>query len=278
MQRPNVVEEITNSLSSQFDIGKLKREIKQLEKELKSVEKNEETQYNILCQIGLEGKYQNWSFEKVEKNIEVILKTKNNLELRLQEKQNELKAAQEEELDAENIKFILEHFEEALQFASKDQQRQLLRSILKEVQLEQREIDGKVKILPKSLTLKVSGEQINMVKDSLGSAENGVETVVLLTRKNGGGYQVEIDIPIHCDESGELAKEEKATYSNIKKYIYDKFGVNVHTNHIAQIKRACGMNMRECYHKSKKENPWIDVCTPEKAEYIKEALRYYNVI
>ena len=105
-----------------------------------------------------------------------------------------------------------------------------------------------------------------------------VETVVLLTRKNGGGYQVEIDIPIHCDESGELAKEEKATYSNIKKYIYDKFGVNVHTNHIAQIKRACGMDMRECYHKSKKENPWIDVCTPEKAEYIKEALRYYNVI
>ena len=105
-----------------------------------------------------------------------------------------------------------------------------------------------------------------------------VETVVLLTRKNGGGYQVEIDIPIDCDESGELAKEEKATYSNIKKYIYDKFGVNVHTNHIAQIKRACGMDMRECYHKSKKENPWIDVCTEEKAEYIKEALRYYNVI
>ena len=60
--------------------------------------------------------------------------------------------------------------------------------------------------------------------------------------------------------------------------IYDKFGVNVHTNHIAQIKRACGMDMRECYHKSKKENPWIDVCTDEKAEYIKEALRYYNVI
>lgn len=180
LQRPNVVEEITNSLSSQFDIGKLKREIKQLEKELKSVEKNEETQYNILCQIGLEGKYQNWSFEKVEKNIEVILKTKNNLELRLQEKQNELKAAQEEELDAENIKFILEHFEEALQFASKDQQRQLLRSILKEVQLEQREIDGKVKILPKSLTLKVSGEQINMVKDSLGSAENEVECVIMM--------------------------------------------------------------------------------------------------
>ena len=105
-----------------------------------------------------------------------------------------------------------------------------------------------------------------------------VETVVLLTRKSGGGYQVEIDIPIHCDESGELAKEEKATYSNIKKYVHDKFGVDVHTSYIAQVKRFCGMNMRDCYNKSKKENPAIKRCTEEKAEYIKEALRYYNVI
>ncbi|MBR5508996.1 MAG: 23S rRNA (uracil(1939)-C(5))-methyltransferase RlmD [Lachnospiraceae bacterium] len=105
-----------------------------------------------------------------------------------------------------------------------------------------------------------------------------VETVVLLTRKNGGGYQVEIDIPIKCDESGELAKEEKATYSNIKKYVHDKFGVDVHTGYIAQVKRSCGMDMRDCYNKSKKANPDVRMCTEEKAEYIKEALRYYNVI
>ena len=274
LQRPNVVQEITNSLSTQFDTSKLKREIKQLEKELKSLEKNEEIQYNILCQVGLEGKYQNWSFEKVEKNIELLLKNKNSIELRLQEKRNELQIAQEEELDAESIKFILEHFEDALQFASKDQQRQLLRSILKEVQLEQREVDGKIKVLPKSLTLKVTGEQINVVKESLGSVESEVETVVLLSKLKSTKT---IEVDLELSELDLTKAEAKATYAEIKQYVFDKFGMKVSQLYIAQVKREFGLIERINYNVGEGKNK-VPQVTPEKREAIIDALKFYQMI
>lgn len=75
-----------------------------------------------------------------------------------------------------------------------------------------------------------------------------------------------------------MPKEEKATYANIKKYVYDKYGVDVHTSYIAQVKRSCGIDMRDCYNKSKKTDADIKMCTPEKEEYIKEALKYFNMI
>lgn len=51
--------------------------------------------------------------------------------------------------------------------------------------------------------------------------------------------------------------KEKATYQNIKKYVKDNFGVDVHTRYIAEVKRMCGLEMGENHHKSQKENPEI---------------------
>ena len=39
--------------------------------------------------------------------------------------------------------------------------------------------------------------------------------------------------------------------------VKDKYGVNVHTSYIAQVKRMCGLDMGENYNKSKKENPEV---------------------
>ena len=56
------------------------------------------------------------------------------------------------------------------------------------------------------------------------------------------------------DEESNYTPEEKATYQKIKDYVKDKYGVNVHTSYIAQVKRMCGLDMGENYNKSKKEN------------------------
>ena len=47
--------------------------------------------------------------------------------------------------------------------------------------------------------------------------------------------------------------ESKATYAKIKEYILEKFGLKVPTLYIAQIKKKCGIELRENYNKSKKE-------------------------
>lgn len=87
-----------------------------------------------------------------------------------------------------------------------------------------------------------------------------------------------IEVTMEPDEESNYTPEEKATYQKIKDYVKNKYGVNVHTSYIAQVKRMCGLDMGENYNKSKKKNPEVKQCPQEKVEYIKDALRHYNMI
>ena len=102
-----------------------------------------------------------------------------------------------------------------------------------------------------------------------------VETVVKLSLKKD---TPKIEVTMEPDEESNYTPQEKATYSKIKEYVKDKYGVNVHTSYIAQVKRMCGLDMGENYNKSKKEIPEVKQCPQEKVEYIKDALRFYKII
>ena len=102
-----------------------------------------------------------------------------------------------------------------------------------------------------------------------------VETVVKLSLKKD---TPKIEVTMEPDEESNYTPKEKATYQKIKDYVKNKYGVNVHTSYIAQVKRMCGLDMGENYNKSKKKNPEVKQCPQEKVEYIKDALRYFNEI
>ena len=102
-----------------------------------------------------------------------------------------------------------------------------------------------------------------------------VETVVLLSQRKADDY---VEVELELDELDVTSAESKATYQKIKDYVKDKYGVNVHTSYIAQVKRMCGLDMGENYNKSKKENQEVKQCPQEKVEYIKDALRHFNLI
>ncbi|MFR6009878.1 MAG: 23S rRNA (uracil-5-)-methyltransferase RumA, partial [Christensenellales bacterium] len=102
-----------------------------------------------------------------------------------------------------------------------------------------------------------------------------VETVALLSKLNVDKH---IDVEIKLDELDLTSAESKATYAQIKEYVLEKFGLKVSTLYIAQIKKKCGIEMREHYNKSKKDNQAILQCTPEKEEAIMDALRHFKMI
>ena len=102
-----------------------------------------------------------------------------------------------------------------------------------------------------------------------------VETVVKLSLKKD---TPKIEVTMEPDEESNYTPQEKATYSKIKEYVKEKYGVNVHTSYIAQVKRMCGLDMGENYNKSKKGNPEVKQCPQEKVEYIKDALRHFKLI
>ena len=102
-----------------------------------------------------------------------------------------------------------------------------------------------------------------------------VETVALLSKLDVDKH---IEVEIKLDELDLTSAESKATYAQIKEYILEKFDLKVSTLYIAQIKKKCGIILREHYNKSKKEKQVIPQCTPEKEEAIKDALRHFKMI
>ena len=102
-----------------------------------------------------------------------------------------------------------------------------------------------------------------------------VETVALLSKLDVDKH---IDVEIKLDEFDLTSAESKATYAQIKEYILEKFNLKVSTLYIAQIKKKCGIVLREHYNKSKKEKRVIPQCTPEKEEAIMDALRHFKMI
>ena len=102
-----------------------------------------------------------------------------------------------------------------------------------------------------------------------------VETVVQLVRKKPDTY---IDITVDMDELDLTSSEAKATYDEIKDYIFDKHRVKVSSLYVAQVKQKHGIIERDCYNNSKKYNPKQPQCPPEKVKLIEEALRHFKMI
>lgn len=102
-----------------------------------------------------------------------------------------------------------------------------------------------------------------------------VETVAFLSKLDVDKH---ISVEIELDEMDLTSAESKATYAQIKEYVWNKFELKVSTLYIAQIKKKCGIELREHYNKSKKDKQIIPQCTPEKEEAIMDALRHFKMI
>ncbi|MGN0388666.1 MAG: 23S rRNA (uracil(1939)-C(5))-methyltransferase RlmD [Suilimivivens sp.] len=101
-----------------------------------------------------------------------------------------------------------------------------------------------------------------------------VETVVLLTQQVPDST-VEVNLEMSDFES--TSAETKATYEEIKAYVFAKYGIKVPNLFIAQVKKEFGIPMHENYNKGK-EGHKIPKVTDEKRKVIIEALRYYQMI
>lgn len=96
----------------------------------------------------------------------------------------------------------------------------------------------------------IIGEDLNIGLDN----DEQVETLALLYKLDVDKH---IDVETDLDELDLTSDESKATYAQIKEYVWNKFQLKVSTLYIAQIKRKCGIELREHYNKSKKEKQII---------------------
>ena len=102
-----------------------------------------------------------------------------------------------------------------------------------------------------------------------------VETVVFLSQQKPDDT---IEIDLDLDELDATASETKATYEEIKAYIWDTHHLKVSSLYISQIKRKCGLEVGQNYNLSKSENPKVPKCPPEKEMAIMDALKHFQMI
>ena len=100
-----------------------------------------------------------------------------------------------------------------------------------------------------------------------------VETVILLSRKDV--YErIKFDVNVE-DLQGRASST--ATYSEIKAYILEKYGLKVSSLYIAQIKDKCGFEKRDNYSIGEGKSKEL-ICPPEKEKAIMDAFRHFGMI
>ncbi len=102
-----------------------------------------------------------------------------------------------------------------------------------------------------------------------------IETVVLLSQQKPDDT---IEIDLDLDELDATTAETKATYEEIKAYVWDKHHLKVSSLYISQVKRKCGLEVGQNYNLSKSENPKVPKCPPEKEAAIMDALKHFQMI
>ena len=101
-----------------------------------------------------------------------------------------------------------------------------------------------------------------------------VETVVLLSKLKSTHH---IEVEIELDKMDLTKAESKATYAEIKEYVFDKYDLKVSQLYIAQVKRKHGIIERINYNIGKGKNR-VPQVTPEKEAAIEDALRHFKMI
>ena len=101
-----------------------------------------------------------------------------------------------------------------------------------------------------------------------------IETVVLLSQRRPDTH---IDIKLDLSELDITAAETKATYQEIKDYVFEKFGLKVSSLYISQVKRKLGLEVGESYNKPKSVDARQPKCTDEKEQEIIAALEHFKM-
>ncbi len=99
------------------------------------------------------------------------------------------------------------------------------------------------------------------------------ETVVLLSRKDV--YErIKFDVNVE-DLQGRASST--ATYSEIKAYILEKYGLKVSSLYIAQIKDKCGFEKRDNYNIGEGKSKEL-ICPPDKEQAIMDAFSHFGML
>ena len=271
VSNPKFSDLIRSKINMEVDTSALDQEIANYEKQLRQLYHNKDTILSDVDSLDYEDKHYQRRKTDLENRLYKTYDKIDEAEELLISAKTKKRALLADKITGDNIYKALIFFDKLYAQMNEAEKREFLSQLVDNVQIyEERKENGqwlksiefKLPIIEKEFTLSLDNDTQN-------------ETVVKLSIKRD---TPKIEVTMEPDEESNYTPEEKATYQKIKDYVKNKYGVNVHTSYIAQVKRMCDLDMGENYNKSKKENPEVKQCPQEKVEYIKDALRHFKLI
>ena len=271
VSNPKFSDLIRSKINMEVDTSALDQEIANYEKQLRQLYHNKDTILSDIDSLDYEDKHYQRRKTDLENRLYKTYDKIDEAEELLISAKTKKRALLADKITGDNIYKALIFFDKLYAQMNEAEKREFLSQLVDNVQIyEERKENGqwlksiefKLPIIEKEFTLSLDNDTQN-------------ETVVKLSIKRD---TPKIEVTMEPDEESNYTPEEKAAYQKIKDYVKNKYGVNVHTSYIAQVKRMCGLDMGENYNKSKKKNPEVKQCPQEKVEYIKDALRYFKLI
>lgn len=196
------------------------------------------------------------------------------IEIQIDDLQSKIRSIKQEKISGDNIYRLLLVFDQVYASASEVERKGFMRAFLERIDLfpEKRKDGCWIKNIVFNFPVPVNGKDVTELPLE---NETTIETVVLLSQQKPDDT---IEIDLDLDELDATAAETKATYEEIKGYVWEKHHLKVSNLYVSQIKRKCGLEVGQNYNLSKSENPKVPKCPPEKEAAIMDALRHFQMI
>lgn len=254
---PEFINSVIAASGEKSDVEKLEKNLKQLRKKLSSLEMRKRKLGTELDNLDVFDEAYEKKYEKIQSDLDDCYDKVDEVENKIAAVIEKTKAANKGVRMTENIEAILDNFEKLYEKMSCEERRQMYRLFIDRIEVfPEEKPDGRI--------LKSISFRFSVPYEEEGLRSDGTETDICFTWD--------------CSKTELTAAEAKATYTEIKKYIKDTFGANIHTLYIAQIKRKYGLDMGKNYNLAANPKKRVPQCPRDKEIMLLETLKHFKML
>ena len=265
--------EIEKRIGVQTDTTAIDKELANYESKLKEVDLNKARLEREIDNLPVDTRFRERKIHDMTLRLDALYDTIVELEERIEDAKLRKSSIEMETITLDNIYKLMLNFGKLYDIISDEEKKSLITYLIKEIQIYPNgESEQPLKSIEFNFPIYRDGQEVRRL---LWEKGNTVETVVLLSQQKPDDT---IEIDLDLDELDATTAETKATYEEIKAYVWDKHHLKVSSLYISQVKRKCGLEVGQNYNLSKFENPKVPKCPPEKEAVIMGALKHFQMI
>ena len=274
VNNPRFVEAIQAKIGTAVDTEDMEKQIAVLQGQLKQAFGTKSRLERQMDTLDINDAHYDRKILDLQRRYDEQYDTIEEIEVQIGELQSQIRSIQQEKISGDNIYRLLLAFDEVYHSATEAEQKEFMKAFIERIEMfpEKRKDGSWIKKIVFNFPVPVDGEE---VKELPLETETTVEAVLLLTKLH---VERHIEVDVNMEELDVTAAESKATYNEIRDYVWEHHQLRVSNLYIAQVKQKHGIIERENYHKAKNENTKQPKCPKEKEDAIVEALKHFQMI